>query len=101
MTTFRRRTEQRIGSNDPEAYRKAMVAIMRYRPGSTLAKITCPVLIVAGDADRVVPAEYQQRLRAGIPHAEFVAVCGGGHACNLNYPDEVNAAVLLFLERHA
>ncbi len=100
-TTFRRMTEQRIGSNDPEAYRRAMLAIMRYRPGSALGKITCPVLIVAGDRDRVVPAEYQLRLRTGIPHAEFVTVYGGGHACNLNYADEVNATVLSFLERYA
>jgi pimeloyl-ACP methyl ester carboxylesterase len=53
---------------------------------------------VAGDCDRVVSGEYQARLRARIPQAEFFSVCGGGHACNVDYADEVNAAALAFLE---
>lgn len=98
---LRRMTEERLRANDPVAYRRATLAIARYRPGSSLGKISCPVLIVAGDSDRVVPAEYQARLRAGIPHAEFVTVCGGGHACNVDFAGEVNAAVLAFLRRQA
>lgn len=98
---LRRMTEQRLAENDPAAYRRATLAVARYRPGSNLAKIKCPVLILAGDSDRVVPGEYQQRLRAGIPHAEFVTVSGGGHACNVDYSDEVNAAVLAFVRRQA
>ncbi len=96
---LRRMTEQRLAANDPEAYRRATVAVARYRPAAGLSKIVCPVLIVAGDCDRVVPAEYQARLRAGIRHAEFAAIHGGGHACNIDYADEVNAAILSFLER--
>ena len=95
---LRRVTEQRLAGNDPGAYRRATLAVARYRPGNDLRKITCPVLIVAGDSDRVVPGEYQARLRGGIRHAEFVTVCGGGHACNVDYADEVNAAALAFLE---
>lgn len=94
---LRRIAEQRIMANDPAAYRRATLAVARFRPGAALRKIACPVLIVAGDCDRVVPAEYQARLRAALPHAQFVTVCGGGHACNVDYADEVNAAVLKFL----
>lgn len=90
-------TEQRIAANDPAAYRRATLAVARFRPGEGLRKITCPALIVAGDCDRVVPAEYQGRLRAALPHAQFVSVCGGGHACNINHADAVNAAILDFL----
>lgn len=96
---LRQMVEQRLGSNDPDAYRRATLAVARYRPGNALFRITCPVLIVAGDSDRVVPGEYQARLRRGLPHAEFVTVCGGGHACNVDYADVVNTAVLDFLER--
>ena len=88
---------QRSGGLPPgDAGRGAVPARQR-----TCERSRCPVLIVAGDSDRVVPGEYQARLRAGIPHAEFVTVCGGGHACNIDYADEVNAAVLAFLERQA
>lgn len=90
-------TEQRIAANDPAAYRRATLAVARFRPGAALRKIACPALIVAGDCDRVVPAEYQARLRAGIPHARFVGIGGGGHACNINHADAVNAAILDFL----
>jgi 3-oxoadipate enol-lactonase len=93
---LRQMTEQRILSNDPDAYRRAALAVARFRPGQSLRKIANPVLIVAGDCDRVVPAEYQARLRAGIPHAEFASV-RGGHACNVNHADAVNEAILRFL----
>jgi 3-oxoadipate enol-lactonase len=98
---LRRITEQRLAANDPTAYRRATLAVARYRPGNSLRKIGCPVLIMAGGGDRVVPGEYQHRLRAAIPHAEFVVVPGGGHACNVDYADVVNAAVLAFLRRQA
>lgn len=94
---LRHMTEQRILANDPPAYRRATLAVARYRPGDALRKIACPVLILAGDSDRVVPAEYQARLRAGIPHARHVTISGGGHACNVNYAEQVNAAILAFL----
>jgi pimeloyl-ACP methyl ester carboxylesterase len=48
-----------------------------------------------------VPREYQARLAAGIPHAATVTVCGGGHACNVNYAEQVNAAILAFLAEQA
>jgi pimeloyl-ACP methyl ester carboxylesterase len=93
--------EQRLRANDPAAYRRATTAVALFRPGHALRKITCPVLIVAGDSDHVVPADYQARLRAGIPHARYETVRGGGHACNINYPDQVNAAILAFLAEQA
>ncbi len=98
---LREMSQQRLAANDPAAYRRAALAVARYRPGNSLRKIACPVLILAGDCDRVVPTEYQDRLRAAIPHAEFLVVTGGGHACNIDYADEVNAAVLEFLRRQA
>ncbi len=89
--------EARLAANDPAAYRRAMRAIMRFRPGAALSAIACPVLIVAGTQDRVVPAAYQARLRAALPNAGFAAIEGGGHACNIECPEAVNAAVLGFL----
>ncbi len=98
---LRHMTEQRIAENDPDVYRRATLAVARFRPGGSLRKIACPVLILAGDCDRVVPGTYQARLREGIAHAQYVTVSGGGHACNIDYADEVNAAVLKFLRSQA
>ncbi len=90
--------EARLAANDPAAYQRATQAILRFRPGAALRQVACPVLIVAGTVDRVVPAAYQERLRRALPHARFASIPGGGHACNIEYPEAVNAAVLGFLE---
>lgn len=94
---FRTQAAERIGANDPVAYRRATLAVARFWPGSTLKRIVCPALIIAGEADRVVPGIYQARLRKALPHAGFVSIPRAGHACNIDRPDAVNAAVLEFL----
>lgn len=96
---LREATQQRMAANDPAAYRRATLAVIRYHPGAALRRISCPVLLMAGDSDLVVPSVYQARLRANLPHAQWVTVCGGGHACNIDHAGEVNRAVLAFLER--
>jgi 3-oxoadipate enol-lactonase len=93
----RAQAEARMAANDPAAYRRATLAVARFWPGSALKRIACPTLIIAGEADRVIPAAYQARLRKALPHARFVAVPAAGHACNIDRPDVVNAAVLEFL----
>lgn len=92
-------TAQRIAANDPSAYRRATLAVVRYRPGAALRRIACPVLIMAGDSDQVVSRDYQARLRLSLPQAQWVTVGGGGHACNIDHAGEVNRAVLAFLEQ--
>lgn len=96
-TLLRAQAQARLAANDPAAYRRAIRAIVGFRPGPALSRIACPVLILAGTADRVVPAAYQARLRRALPQAGFVTIPDGGHACNLEWPEAVNAAVLAFL----
>ncbi len=88
---------KRLAANDPRAYRRATWAVLRYWPGRRLARVRVPTLILAGENDRVVPAVYQERLRALLPHASFVSIPDSGHASNLDQPEAVNAAVLKFL----
>jgi len=90
-------TIRRLAANDADAYRRASLAVVRFWPGRRLDQVKLPALIIAGEADRVVPRVYQSRLRARLPHAEFVVVANSGHASNLDQPDVVNAAVLRFL----
>jgi 3-oxoadipate enol-lactonase len=87
----------RLAANDPQAYRRATLAVASFWPGPALKRIACPTLIIAGDADRVVPDIYQARLRRALPDARFVSVPGAGHACNIDHAEAVNAAVLEFL----
>jgi 3-oxoadipate enol-lactonase len=64
-----------------------------------LGEITCPVLVVHGDADASIPVEKAAALVDGLPAAlPLVLVPGAGHAANLTHPDVVNPAVRAFLD---
>jgi pimeloyl-ACP methyl ester carboxylesterase len=64
-----------------------------------LGEITCPALVVHGDADASIPVEKAQALVDGLPGAAaLVLVPGAGHAANLTFPEVVNPALRAFLD---
>jgi non-heme chloroperoxidase len=65
-----------------------------------LPKITLPVLIVQGDADRILPIEATgRRLPALLNDARLVEIEGGPHNIGWTHPDDVNKALLDFLDQ--
>jgi 3-oxoadipate enol-lactonase len=65
-----------------------------------IAEITCPVLVIHGDADASIAVEKGQALVDGMPGAEaLVLVPGAGHSANLTHPESVNPALRAFLDR--
>ncbi|MEU0462968.1 MULTISPECIES: alpha/beta fold hydrolase [unclassified Amycolatopsis] len=65
-----------------------------------LPKIDVPVLLIHGDADRILPYEATAaRLPGLVKDLEFVTVPGGPHNIAWTHPDEVNTALLEFLGR--
>ncbi len=63
-----------------------------------LPKIDIPVLVVQGDADRMLPFDKTgKRLPGLIADVDLVVVEGGPHAIPWTHTDEVNAALLGFL----
>jgi len=63
-----------------------------------LASITCPALVVHGDADAAIPLSKAEVLRDGLGgKVQYVVVPGGPHAANLTHPEPVNAAITHFL----
>ena len=63
-----------------------------------LPTIDVPVLIVHGEADRLLPyPATAARLPGLIKDLELVTIRGGPHSIAWSYPDEVNAALLAFL----
>jgi non-heme chloroperoxidase len=63
-----------------------------------LPKIDVPVLLVHGDADRILPYDSTaKRLPGLIKDLTFVTVEGGPHNIAWTHPDEVNTALLDFL----
>ncbi|GAA1724780.1 alpha/beta hydrolase [Aeromicrobium alkaliterrae] len=65
-----------------------------------LAKIDVPVLVIHGDADAIVPFEVSgKRSAEAISDATLHVVEGGPHGFNVSHADELNAALLDFLQK--
>lgn len=64
-----------------------------------LAKITVPAAIIHGNADGMVPLEHSgARTHAALPGSMYVVVEGAPHGIGVTHADEVNEALLAFLE---
>jgi 2-hydroxymuconate-semialdehyde hydrolase len=61
------------------------------------AAITCPVLALHGELDRVAPVEVSQRLVDSLPGAELAVVAGAGHWIHVDRPESFCTHVEEFL----
>ena len=62
--------------------------------------LACPVLVIGGDQDMIVPPERVRRI-AELTSAELLVIEGGGHAPHARYPVVVNHAIRDFVDRAA
>lgn len=96
-----REVERLIRSSAPHAIRAALGCMM-LRPDSTpdLARVRCPVLVLAGADDRLTPVEDSRKIQAPIAGAELAVIPGAGHLSNLEQPAAFNARLAAFLQQH-
>jgi 3-oxoadipate enol-lactonase len=76
-----------------------LAAIQRHDTTERLGALGLPTLVLAGEADMLIPPIQSRRLHAAMPGAEWVTV-QGGHAALWEFPETFNAAVLDFIGRH-
>jgi pimeloyl-ACP methyl ester carboxylesterase len=62
-----------------------------------LPHVDVPTLLVYGDRDVRAPRTVAEALQTAIPGSKLVVVPDAGHVCNIEAPDEFNAAVRDFL----
>jgi pimeloyl-ACP methyl ester carboxylesterase/UDP:flavonoid glycosyltransferase YjiC (YdhE family) len=60
--------------------------------------LTCPVLVIGGDQDKIVPPERVRRI-AGLTGADLLVIEGGGHAPHVRFPVAVNHAIRDFADQ--
>jgi pimeloyl-ACP methyl ester carboxylesterase len=65
------------------------------------ALATCEVLVLAGEADRVIPYSHSERIAAELPDAELVLLPGIGHLPMLEQPVATDEALIGLLRRAA
>ncbi len=80
------------------AYLRQFMAPLNFNSEPHLHKLTMPVLIMAGEADRVVPAENSRLLAAKLPNALLVTFPGAGHLFVVERAHEVNNIIKDFLK---
>lgn len=65
--------------------------------GGELSKITVPTLVIAGQHDRITPAEEMEHMANQITGATFTLISDAGHLTPVEQPEEVNRVIDEFL----
>lgn len=73
--------------------RQSKAVLIRRDQRDLLGAIAVPVLVVSGEADRVVSPERSAELAEAIPGARFVTLPGCGHIPQFEIPDAVREAM--------
>jgi pimeloyl-ACP methyl ester carboxylesterase len=73
---------------------------MAERPDSTptLATVTCPTLVLVGDADALTPLAESEKLAAAVKGAKLVRIPRAGHLSNVENPAAFDAALSAFVD---
>ncbi|HLH78093.1 MAG TPA: alpha/beta hydrolase [Candidatus Binataceae bacterium] len=64
----------------PEVAEKTLLSVAEFESYERLPQISCPVMIIHGDQDQVIPPANAQVLKQRLPQAELWIIPGAGHA---------------------
>ena len=81
-----------------ESIEQTAAAIVEFDTYDRLAHIKCPVLIVHGEKDVLVPPENASLLKAGIPHAETLLIPDAGHSFSAADPAGIHQRIVSWLK---
>lgn len=92
-----RRVARAVGA---EAFLRQQRAVMaRADSLALLPTITCPVLVIHGADDRLIPFAMGEEIASAIPGAELVTIQDAGHFLFAEQAGAVDSAVGAFLDR--
>ena len=72
----------------------------RFNVAERLDEISVPVLVISAEDDQMTPPKYARYLEDGIPNATRKHIHHAGHIAAMEKPQEVNQAIIEFLDRH-
>ncbi|MEM6431246.1 MAG: alpha/beta hydrolase [Deinococcota bacterium] len=92
---------QAMAASLGEAVLLQQLAMLESREDSTttLATITCPTLLLAGQQDTVTPLAVHKMMLNHLPRAELHSIADCGHYLSLEQPDQVSRALRDWLEQ--
>jgi len=91
--------EMRLSNFVPdEVYLSQVRAGQTFDADARVARIATPTLVIAGDADLIVPIENSETLAASIPRSKLVLIPDGGHMVFIEKAETFNDAVIEFIK---
>lgn len=97
LVSYVEQMNSRTSADTITRYLRTLATHSRYPALAALAGT--PVLVVVGDRDMITPVTHSEEIVRRLPHARFLRVPDSGHVVMLEHADEVNAALVDFLER--
>lgn len=92
-------TERMRRNRQPRyAYLRQFMAPINFNSEPVLHKLTMPVLVMAGEADCVVPVENSRILANKLPNAKLVTFPNAGHLFFVEQSEEANKIIRDFLK---
>lgn len=83
---------------DPAGVKGCLLAMLgRTDTTANLEKINIPTLLICGEQDTLTPPAVMKEMLKKIKNAEYVEVKNAGHMTPIENPEEVNAALRMFL----
>jgi pimeloyl-ACP methyl ester carboxylesterase len=90
----------KIGVEEPNPARaNAWRACIEFSVKDRLAELDCPVLVMHGTLDPLIPFRAGQLVHEAIPGSEWLEEAGAGHSLPRERTDSFNRALLDFLSR--
>ena len=83
----------------PQGVAGQMGALIVFNVKRRLGEIHCPVLVITGSEDRMMPPGNSKLLAEGIPGAELYIVEGAGHNFFYENPNDVNSVLIDFFSK--
>jgi 3-oxoadipate enol-lactonase len=77
---------------------RTIAGIMTFDASDRLGQIKCPVLIVHGEQDLLIPAENAHLIKSRIPQAELMMIPNAGHAFQAADPIGIHQRIVQFLK---
>jgi len=96
---LRRQGRRAMKNLDPAVLHNDYLACAAFDIRASLERITCPVLIIGGEVDKMTPMALQQELVNGLSDREFYRLEGTGHMIPVEYPETVADIVSGWLDR--
>src|ERR1700683_3257316 len=81
-----------------ESVDRTIAGIMTFNASERLGQIKCPVLIVHGDKDLLIPPENARLLKSRIPQAEVFVIPNAGHGFQASDPIGIHQRIVQFLK---